>query len=113
MEATNAALNSRGSKLRNSYRDLYRDVRFRVKHPIAQTIKSLTPHLSYSYWIKHSEQRLNAARIAEAISEVQVHPKNLHSDAGLRHASQFLGFGDSIRAEATLRELGALHLRRR
>ena len=75
MEATNAALNSRGSKLRNSYRDLYRDLRFRVKHPIAQIITSLTPHLSYSYWIKHSEQKPNAARIAEATAKFKFSPK--------------------------------------
>lgn len=41
MEARNAALNSTGSKLRNFYRDLYRDLRFRVKHPVAQGIHKL------------------------------------------------------------------------
>ena len=41
MEATNAAVNSRGAKLRNFYRDLYRDLRFRVKHLIAQGLRKL------------------------------------------------------------------------
>ena len=41
MEATNAAVNSRGAKLRNFYRALYRDLRFRVKHPIAQELRKL------------------------------------------------------------------------
>jgi SAM-dependent methyltransferase len=36
-ESKNAALNSKGSKLQN----LYRDLRFRVKHPIAQGIHKL------------------------------------------------------------------------
>jgi O-antigen biosynthesis protein len=72
MEARNAALNSTASKLRNFYRDL----QFRVKHPIAQTIKSLTPHLSYSYWIRHRERRSsNPARIAQAIAVLRYTPK--------------------------------------
>jgi GT2 family glycosyltransferase len=63
--------NSTGSKLRS----FYRHVRFRVKHPIAEAIRSVTPHLSYSYWIKHSEQQPNTARIAEAIARFKYTPK--------------------------------------
>ena len=71
-EAENTARSFTGSKLRS----FYRDVRFRVKHPIAQAIKSLTPHLSYSYWIKHSEQRQSdPARIAQAIAALRNTPK--------------------------------------
>ena len=70
-EAANTWLNSTGSKLRS----FYRDVRFRVKHPIAEAIKSVTPHLSYSYWIKHSEPNPNAVRIAEAIAKFKYTPK--------------------------------------
>ena len=44
MEATNAAVQSRGAKLRNFYRELYRDLRFRVKHPIAQGLRKLRVH---------------------------------------------------------------------
>ena len=50
-------------------------MRFRVKHPIAEAIKSVTPHLSYSYWINHSEPRLKAPRIAEAIAKFKYTPK--------------------------------------
>ena len=71
MKAKNAALNSTGSKLRS----VYRDVRFRVKHSIAEAIRSVTPHLSYSYWIRHSEPKLNAVRIAEAIDGFGYTPK--------------------------------------
>ena len=70
-EAKNAAVHSTGSKLRS----LYRNVRFRVKHPISQAIRSFIPHLSYSYWIKHSEQReSDPARIAEAIAALHYTP---------------------------------------
>ena len=71
-EAENTARSFTGSKLRSFYRDL----RFRVKHPIAQAIKSLTPHLSYSYWIRHGEPRQSdPARIAQAIAGFRYTPK--------------------------------------
>ena len=70
-EAANTWLNSTGSKLRS----FYRDVRFRVKHPIAEAIKSVTPHLSYAHWIKHCEPKPNAVQIAEAIAKFEYAPK--------------------------------------
>ena len=64
--------NSRGSR----FRSFYRDVRFRVKHPIAEAIRSVTPHLSYSYWIKHGEQQPgSAAQIAETIAGFRYAPR--------------------------------------
>ena len=54
----------------------YRNLRFRVKHTIAEAIKSLTPHLSYSYWIRHGEPRPSSpAQIAEAIAGFSYAPK--------------------------------------
>jgi GT2 family glycosyltransferase len=55
---------------------IYRNLRFRVKHTVAETIKSLTPHLSYSYWIRHGEpQPSSPAQIAEAIAGFSYTPK--------------------------------------
>ncbi len=72
MEAKDAAVESTDSKLRNFYRDL----RFRVKHLIARAINFVTPHRSYSYWIKHRERRAsNPARIAEIIAAFRYTPK--------------------------------------
>ena len=54
----------------------YRNLRFRVKHTVAEAIKSLTPHLSYSYWIRHGEPRPSSpAQIAEAIAGFSYAPK--------------------------------------
>jgi GT2 family glycosyltransferase len=47
-----------------------------VKHSIALAIKSLIPHLSYSYWIKHREQRASGpGKIAQGIASFQYTPK--------------------------------------
>ena len=65
------AVEPTGARLRT----LYRNLRFRVKHPIAQAMKSLTPHLSYSHWIRHGERRSpSPERIAEAIAGFQHKP---------------------------------------
>ena len=52
---------------------------FRVKHPIAQAIswtKSLAPHVSYSYWIKHCEKPgYSPERIAQEIAGFRYAPK--------------------------------------
>ena len=70
-----AAPDSAGSKVRT----LYRNARFRVKHPIAQAIswtKSLAPHASYSYWIKHCEKPgYSPERIAQEIGGFRYAPK--------------------------------------
>ncbi len=76
-EATlNAILGSRGWKLLNAYRNL----RFRVKHPIAQGILKLRKltdrHVSYDRWIKHVEQRsYDPRRIVRSIANFQYKPK--------------------------------------
>jgi GT2 family glycosyltransferase len=72
----NTIHNSRGWKLLN----LYRTLRFRVKHPVAQGIqrlKKLTDrHLSYAHWITHVEQRAyDTARIAREIASFRYKPK--------------------------------------
>ena len=69
-------LNSKGWKLLNRYRDL----RFRVKQPIAQLFRKvdplIRPHLSYAYWMKHCERRsYDPARIAQAMASFQYEPK--------------------------------------
>ena len=49
---------------------------FRAKHTAARAIKSLSPHLSYSHWIKHVEARPSSpAKIAEAIAGFRYAPK--------------------------------------
>src|SRR5438309_6703653 len=54
----------------------YRRLRSSVKQRIAETIRSLTPHLSYSNWIKHCERpSYQPARIAEAIAAFHYTPK--------------------------------------
>jgi GT2 family glycosyltransferase/SAM-dependent methyltransferase len=68
--------NSKPWKLLN----LYRDLRFRVKHPIAQGIRRLrkgsTRHLSYEQWIRRVEQRsYDPGRIAQAIANFRYRPK--------------------------------------
>jgi GT2 family glycosyltransferase len=72
----NAIRNSRGWKLLN----LYRTLRFRVKHPLAQGLRKLRnlidPHLSYQHWIRHVEQRwYDPGRIARAILNFHYKPK--------------------------------------
>jgi GT2 family glycosyltransferase len=71
----NSIHNSRGWRLLN----LYRTLRFRVKHPIAQGIRKLRGtdrHLSYERWIKHVEQRsYDPVRIHEAIANFHHKPK--------------------------------------
>lgn len=71
----NAIRSSRGWKLLN----LYRDLRFRVKHPIAQGIRwlrNLDGHLSYEHWIKNVEQRsYDPGRINGAIANFLYKPK--------------------------------------
>jgi GT2 family glycosyltransferase len=67
--------NSRGWRLLN----LYRTLRFRVKHPIAQGIRKLRGtdrHLSYEEWIRRVEQRsYDPGRIAQAIANFRYRPK--------------------------------------
>jgi GT2 family glycosyltransferase len=54
----------------------YRNLRFRIKHTVAERIKSLTPHLSYSYWIRHGEPRLSSPpQIAKAVAGFNCTPK--------------------------------------
>jgi GT2 family glycosyltransferase len=49
---------------------------FRAKHAAAQAIAALSPHLSYSYWIKHGEPRPSSpAKIDEAIAGFCYTPK--------------------------------------
>jgi GT2 family glycosyltransferase/SAM-dependent methyltransferase len=68
--------NSKPWKLLN----LYRTLRFRVKHPIAQGIQRLRKgsdrHLSYEEWIRRVEQRsYDPGRIAQAIANFRYRPK--------------------------------------
>jgi GT2 family glycosyltransferase/SAM-dependent methyltransferase len=58
----------------------YRDLRFRVKHPIALRIQKfrefVNPHLSYEHWIKHVEQRsCDAGRIEREIASFGYKPR--------------------------------------
>jgi GT2 family glycosyltransferase/2-polyprenyl-3-methyl-5-hydroxy-6-metoxy-1,4-benzoquinol methylase len=60
--------------------NLYRTLRFRVKHPLAQGIQRLRNltdrHLSYEYWIKHVEQpACDIGAIARAISNFDYKPR--------------------------------------
>jgi SAM-dependent methyltransferase len=75
-EELNLIRNSRGWKLLS----LYRNLRFRVKHPLAQGLQKLRnlfdPHLSYEHWIRHVEQRsYDPVSIARAISNFHYKPK--------------------------------------
>jgi GT2 family glycosyltransferase/SAM-dependent methyltransferase len=75
-EELNLIHNSRGWKLLS----LYRNLRFRVKHQLAQERRKLRnlfdPHLSYEHWIRHVEQRSSdPGRIARAISNFHYKPK--------------------------------------
>jgi GT2 family glycosyltransferase len=71
----NAMRNSKGWKLLN----LYRRLRFGVKHPLAQVqrLTRLTDrHLSYEHWIKHVEQRsYDRGRVTRAIASLHYAPK--------------------------------------
>ncbi len=67
-EAESTSPDATVSKLRS----FYRDVRFRVKHSIAQAIH---PHLSYSHWIKHSEPRLKTPQTAARIAQFKYTPR--------------------------------------
>jgi GT2 family glycosyltransferase/2-polyprenyl-3-methyl-5-hydroxy-6-metoxy-1,4-benzoquinol methylase len=68
--------NSKGWRFLN----LYRTLRFRVKHPLVQLIEQLRNltdrHLSYEYWIKHVEQpAYDVGAIARSISDFHYKPK--------------------------------------
>jgi GT2 family glycosyltransferase/SAM-dependent methyltransferase len=73
-EELNSIRGSKGWKILSRYRDL----RFRLKHPIAQAIRRLRDdhHLSYEHWIKHVEKPANNhLRIAQDIGGFSYKPK--------------------------------------
>jgi GT2 family glycosyltransferase len=62
--------------LRHRISSSYRRLCSHVKQRIAETIRSLTPHLSYSNWIKHCERpSYQPARITQAIAAFHYTPK--------------------------------------
>jgi GT2 family glycosyltransferase/2-polyprenyl-3-methyl-5-hydroxy-6-metoxy-1,4-benzoquinol methylase len=72
----NLIYNSKGWRLLN----LYRTLRFRLKHTLARLIQGLRNltdrHLSYEYWIKHVEQpAYDVGAIVRSISNFHYKPK--------------------------------------